>query len=454
MATLDETGLTIESLDEIKTDLEQKWRAEFGESADVSPSSPDGQVIAIFSERFRKIEEALEAVHAGADPDKAVGQAQDSVCALTGTIRDAASTSTVTGTATGTPGTLLSAGREISVEETGSRFATLAPATIVAVPAWAGETAYDIGDRVTNDGNVYQATVAGESAALGGPSGQSEEIVDGTVTWRFLGEGTGAIDVETEATVTGPIIAVSGTLTVIETPVAGWDGFINVLDADLGSDVESHAALRIKRENELGSEGSATLRAIRAAVLRVENVLAAVVFHNPTNNEVDGMPPKSIEAVVQGGDDQEIREALYENVAGGLEMYGTEDGSVIDGNGDAQPVSFSRPTTKDIYATYNLIIDPKAFPPDGAALLEELVVEFGDTFTFGRDVVASALSAVAFKRDPESGALLVPGILDVTSVRIGLAPGPTLSTTIVNGPRDLAVFDTSRIVVNTVIGSP
>lgn len=52
--------------------------------------------------------------------------------------------------------------------------------------AWAGSTAYVIGDRVKNGGNNYEVTVAGTSAASGGPTGTGTTIVDGTVTWKFV----------------------------------------------------------------------------------------------------------------------------------------------------------------------------------------------------------------------------------------------------------------------------
>ncbi|CAN0621098.1 P2_N domain-containing protein [Burkholderia multivorans] len=58
--------------------------------------------------------------------------------------------------------------------------------------AWAGTTAYAVGAQVSNGGNVYQCTVAGTSAASGGPSGNGTAIADGTVTWQYVA-ATGGI---------------------------------------------------------------------------------------------------------------------------------------------------------------------------------------------------------------------------------------------------------------------
>ena len=55
--------------------------------------------------------------------------------------------------------------------------------------AWVATTAYSVNDIVRNSGNVYKAIKAGTSAGSGGPSGEGDEIVDATVTWKFLRDG-------------------------------------------------------------------------------------------------------------------------------------------------------------------------------------------------------------------------------------------------------------------------
>jgi hypothetical protein len=56
---------------------------------------------------------------------------------------------------------------------------------------WANTTPYALNALVSNGGNVYVCSVAGTSAGSGGPSGTGLAIVDGSVTWRYLG-ATGA----------------------------------------------------------------------------------------------------------------------------------------------------------------------------------------------------------------------------------------------------------------------
>lgn len=442
---IDASGFVRDTLEEIKTQLEARWRAEFGANSDLSTNSPDGQIVGILSDRIAELEEGLEQVYNAFTPDGASGAALDQVCAITGTVRDPATASSVIATATGTPGTVLTVGREASVVDTGKRFATTAPATIVTVTAWSGLETLSVGDRRTNVSKIYQVTVAGGTASSGGPTGNGQDIVDGTVHWRFLGDGTGAVDVATEAIETGPTLALSNTLTTIETPVSGWQGVTNVLDADVGSDVENDAALRIKREEELAKAGAATHDAILAAMLQIDGVIQAVVFQNQTNSTVDGMPPKSVEAVINGGADQDLWDAMFANVAAGIEMYGTENGSSVDLNGDSQPAAFSRPTDLDIYVAVTLIKNPKAYPSDGDLQVKAAIVAMGDAYRFGKNAVSSAIVAACFT---------VSGVLDVTTAYLDDAPSPTSSATVAVGPRELAVFDTSRISVVSVDGVP
>ena len=352
----------------------------------------------------------------------------------------------MTVTATGTPTTVLSSGRQMSVSGTGVRFQTTAGGTITALTAWASSTAYTLATRRTNGGNAYQVITAGTSAGSGGPTGTGSDITDGTVHWQYLGAGTGAVDIAAESVDTGSKVANAGTLTVIETPVAGWSSVTNLLDADLGSDAETDAALRIRRELELHDLGFSALEAVQAHVSKVAGVTAVRVFENTTSAvDSDGLPAKSFECLVEGGDDAEVATAILESKPLGIETHGNTSEVVTDSMSVGRTIEFSRPEEKDIWVIVNLTVDPQAFPADGATQVEDAIVTWGDAFVTGKDVVASAVAAQAFSVD---------GVLDVTSVLIGLANPPVASTTIVNTVRERAIFDTSRIALNLTTGTP
>src|SRR5262249_36114068 len=83
-----------------------------------------------------------------------------------------------------------------------------------------------------------------------------------------------------EAVDTGPLPAPAGTLTVIDTPVAGLSSVTNAADAILGRNQETDSELRIRREEELRAAGKGTVDAIRALLLEVLNVVQAKVLQN------------------------------------------------------------------------------------------------------------------------------------------------------------------------------
>lgn len=58
---------------------------------------------------------------------------------------------------------------------------------------WTASTAYIVGYQVSNNGLVYQCTVAGTSAGSGGPTGRAVGQTDNTVTWDYIGPQTAPV---------------------------------------------------------------------------------------------------------------------------------------------------------------------------------------------------------------------------------------------------------------------
>lgn len=448
MAGLTSTGFVPATLTEIRTEIENELKAAFGSSIDVADEAPLGQLSAIAAERFALLWELIEAIVTSMDPDKATGTELDAICALTGTVREAAKSSTVTATLTGTAATAVPSGSQASVASTGVKFKTTANTTIAAVTAWAPTTAYVLGDRVNNDtpDRIYQCVTAGTSAGSGGPTGTGTGISDNTVSWDYLGDGDGAVDAAAESVDTGPKVALSRTLTTIETPVSGWSSVINVLDAALGRDIETDAALRVRREDELAAAGTSPVDAIRAALLDVLNVTTVSLFVNNTDvTDGDGVPPHAVEALVQGGTDQAIFDALLTNVAAGIATHGTTSGTATDSEGNSHAMKFTRPTEKEVYIDITLTYDATLYPADGDTQVKSAVATQGNKSAPGKDVVSSAVKAWAFG---------VAGVLDVSLAEIGLTTSPSSEATIAIAPRDIAKYDTSRITVSSSAATP
>lgn len=440
------TGFVQKTLADLKAEVEASLRASFGNSIDLSPQSVFGQLVGVLVDRLADLWSLGGAVHAAFTPDGASGTSLDDLCAITGTVRLAAVPSTAEVLAAGLDTTTIPAGSVVTVGVAGTRFTTDADATIDsgATTVRVDSTAYGAGAVIVYAANVYLCTVGG-TTGLTPPTGTGTAIADGTCTWRYVGTGNGAQWIAVSSEDSGPLAAPAYTLDTIGTPTSGWNGVINALDATPGRYLESDAALRIRRELEIRTSGKASLGAIRAALIDVDGVTSARVFENPTDTtDVNGLPPHSIEALVTGGTDADVAASVFGEKAAGIATYGSSSATVTDAAGGTHTVYFSRPTPVPIYVTYNLTVDLTEWPADGAAQVKAALVAWGDAQVAGKDVVSSAAMAQAFK---------VLGVLDGVAL-LGTAPSPTLPTTIAIGTRSLATYDTSRVVVNAIGGTP
>jgi uncharacterized phage protein gp47/JayE len=382
------TGLHPKTLEVLKEEIEAAEKANINPALNVSATSVLGQLNGIFASKLQELWDLGQSVYQAFDPEQATGSALDALSALTGTLRLRATRSRVTATVNLNAGTTLPAGSVASVSGPGARFRTL--------------------EEVTN-------------------SGASPD--DFPVLMR--------------AEEYGPVVANAGTLTVIETPVSGWNSVTNVLDATLGRNLENDANLRLRREDEIRATGAGSFEAVLADLKAVENVKAVLLFENFTDiTNGDGLPPKSFEAVVQGGLDQDIRDAIWETKPLGIRAFGTTSGTVTDSQGNTHTIEFTRPTVIPLHVAVTVVTNPLQFPIDGEQQVKDAIVAHAlANYTIGVSVILAGLYP------PIMG---VPGVKDITSLKVDNVTPPVASGNYVIGARQLADFDTSRIVVTVV----
>jgi hypothetical protein len=75
--------------------------------------------------------------------------------------------------------------------------------------AWAGSTAYSIGQRVYNGANVYNCVTNGTSASSGGPTGTGTNISDGTAAWDYVESAVGVMDLNNDYLTSGQVFTVN-----------------------------------------------------------------------------------------------------------------------------------------------------------------------------------------------------------------------------------------------------
>lgn len=388
MAELTSTGLTIRTIDEIVDEIHAELRTKISPELNLETSSPLGQIVGVLARPIRLAEELALAVYSSQYPASANGFSLTNVAALTGTARDPATHSYVLCNVNVDPGT------------------------------------YAIGDLVAHVVGDPNARFANSVAVVNG--GGSAATITGV---RF------------EAIDTGPIRANAGTLSVIADPVSGWNSITaNSLDATLGADEEADTSLRVKREAEIATFGETTTAAIRADILLVPDVLSCRVLENDTDETVDGMPPHSFEALVRNGDEDAIAAAILAAKAAGIRSHGTTIVAVTDEQGEDHEIRFTRPTGRNLYITMQLAVDAATYVGDDA--IKDALVDYGDlNQAVGSDVVFTRLIRVLMEQG---------GVEDVPELFIGFTASPTYSLNLDVTSRQLAVYDTSRIIITTI----
>lgn len=385
MPGLDATGFTPKTFDEIKTDLENGLRSSISPNLNLGPTTELGALVAIVANEIADNWEAIESVYAAQYPSTGDGSSLDRLSELTGTIRAPATKSKVTATLNINDGITVPAG---------------SIASVVGLPA------------------VRFVTI--DDAVGPGPGAQD-------------------VEVEMEGESTGPIAAPTGTLTVIETPVSGWNSITNAADAVLGTDTETDAALRLRRVEELARAGTGTVDAIRADVTDVDSVTSVRVFENTTDVvDGEGLPPHSFEVVALGGADQDIIDTIWDGKPAGIETSGTTSGTATDTQGDPHTVKFSRPTLEPVFVDVVVSKDPNIYPSDGDEQIKAALAAFVSAMDIGEDVIYVTLYDSIFS---------VSGVLDVTTLEIDLFSPPSGTVNLAIGNRELATLDTADITV-------
>ncbi|MDQ0299629.1 hypothetical protein J2S78_002049 [Salibacterium salarium] len=138
-------------------------------------------------------------------------------------------------------------------------------------------------------------------------------------------------------------------ITEIVNPSPGIDSVTNPEATSGGRDRESDEELRERLDRTQSEENRLVFN-----LLDVEGVRDVYLDSNEENTEVDGIPPKSIEPVVWGGDEEDIVETIMRYKSGGIQSFGDTQVTVQDSKGRDQEIGYSRPNVVDVYVNVTL----------------------------------------------------------------------------------------------------
>lgn len=245
----------------------------------------------------------------------------------------------------------------------------------------------------------------------------------------------------------GALVFEADSLTSIVNPLSLVSAVTNPAQFQLGRAEETDAELRIRMAEREQSTGTATKPSIESSLEDVAGVSSALIIENITlSTDVDNRPPKSYECYVQGGDEDDIANVVWETKPAGIQTYGDITRNVVDENGDTQTVQFSRLT--DQYAwvrvTYQ-INSEEDFPANGEDLIKEAVVETGSDMYLGEDFEPTKFYGNIYKN--VSGVFV--SLIEISTTTLPTDTPVYVTTRIPVAETEKLIFDTVRVPVTT-----
>ena len=333
MAGLTRSGFEAETLADVQTRIKARLET-YNPGFDFSPESPDGQLIDIFSFEIYTCWQQLQKVYDSYNPQVADGAGLRNLGLLTGIEYGVAERSQAVLVTTGTAGTIIPAGSLVS-DADGNQFSV-----------------------------VYETAVPSSITVL--------------------------------ALEAGPIAVPVGSITTIDTAIAGWSTVSQPTAGTEGSAAQTEQQFRTERQatvmrNSTGQTGSMEARLLEMGIGSV------LVVNNDTTGTVNGIPAQTIN--VQLGDipddvtDVDIGNAILAEKPMGCPTYGTTSTTAVDDQGVLHLVSFTKATAIAIEMEITVEFLSENIAGAEENIKQALVEHIGGLQT-GEDVIWSRLYGV------------------------------------------------------------
>ena len=332
---INNTGLHIPSYQDILDDLIQQAKSIYGQDIYLGPDSQDYQFISIFALKTYDCMQALQLAYNSRGPGTAIGSALDGLVKLNGIARSRATYSTCSVTLTGTAGTPITGG-------------------------------------VVQDVSGYLWNIPAITIEAGG-------TVSATATCQ----------------VPGAIAANPGDINKIVTPTYGWTAVNNSVSAIIGTAAETDSQLRSRQAISTAQPSRTILDGIRGAIASVVGVTRFIVHENDTDEiDSEGLPAHSITAIVEGGTDADIAQAIFDKKGPGCYTNGTTSVTLVDSYNNSTTIRFYRPTYIDIDAAINVKQLP-GYTTQSTADIKAAVANYLNSLIIGGDLPISSLWGAA-----------------------------------------------------------
>jgi len=395
---LDANGLTLESLSEIEANLAAAFQDIYGTDINLDQNSPDGQILAIFSQARADVQEVIQSVYNSFNPDRATGTILDERVTINNITR-------IGGTFTIQP-------IDITVDRT---------VTLQGL------------DGNFNDTNATGFTVQDDA-------GNQFILVD-TVT---LTTG-GPYSLNFRAKTLGKVETTVNTITTQTTITLGVVSVNNPSGSlQIGENEETDAQLRFRRQRSVALASSGYLNGLLGTVLNIDGVTDGKLYENVNDTtDANGIPAHGIWLIVEGGANTDIGNAIYSKKSYGANMKGAVEVPITTASGATFTAKFDRPVANDLYIRFDAKRYVAGSSVDTTAVKQYIVDNLD--YNIGDYAETSHITSVAVDALNNTGAKAVPINVEVS----------TDGTTWVDyvTPATLAgqfVLDTTRITVTVI----
>lgn len=192
----------------------------------------------------------------------------------------------------------------------------------------------------------------------------------------------------------GKITLPYGIVTKMVNNITGFTAVTNLLEPTYGRKRESDIELRQSYIAKSALRSNTMIESIVGELLNnVDDVESASGYENDTDSTDDrGLPPHSIEIVVEGGVNSEIAQAILRRKAGGIQTYGSIEVDVLGSYGDTIPVRFNRP--EYLYTWLKVVLhgNPSQLPANYASITIQSLLDDGSELIAGANLLTQLLN--------------------------------------------------------------
>lgn len=192
----------------------------------------------------------------------------------------------------------------------------------------------------------------------------------------------------------GKIILPNGIVSKLINNISGFNSVTNILEPTYGRLQETDIELRQSYISRSAIRSNTMIDSIVAELLsNVAGVETASGYENVTDEtDARGLPPHSIELIVEGGNSNAIADAILQKKAGGIQTYGSVLVNVSTKYGDVIPIKFNRP--EYLYTWIKVVLhgDFSKMPTNYAELTKKSIVNDTSYMLAGSSLLTQLLN--------------------------------------------------------------